>query len=163
MIYIYTVLFSTSRLFSFLGFKWFGFGALTAISLCLPRFRIAEMTSLHANQALKCFCIAIAVSIFLNCCHGFKPRLLSTRQASGFCLSARTSLTSAGDKVVRSENHPEAIVFAGVKFGGPIAKSLRKLGITDPSPIQKASIAPLTTGLTCILHVSYYLHTAQLT
>jgi hypothetical protein len=48
------------------------------------------------------------------------------------------------------------IIFAGVKFGQPISNSLKVLGILEPSPIQKAAIVPLTTGLSCILHVSLF-------
>ena len=47
---------------------------------------------------------------------------------------------------------PDTILFSGVKFGAPISTSLKSLGITEPSPIQKASIAPITSGLSCILH-----------
>lgn len=46
----------------------------------------------------------------------------------------------------------DTILFSGVKFGTPISTSLKSLGITEPSPIQKASIAPITSGLSCILH-----------
>lgn len=46
----------------------------------------------------------------------------------------------------------DVVTFAGVKFGAPLSTSMRTLGITEPTPIQKASIAPLTAGLTCILH-----------
>lgn len=44
------------------------------------------------------------------------------------------------------------MIFSGVKFGQPLSTSLQSLGIFQPSPIQKASIAPITSGLSCILH-----------
>ena len=44
------------------------------------------------------------------------------------------------------------LVFAGVKFSDPIANSLRTMGITEPTPIQKNAIVAITTGLSCILH-----------
>ena len=46
----------------------------------------------------------------------------------------------------------DSIVFAGVRFRHPIATSLRNLNLTYPSPIQKSSLLPLVTGLSCILH-----------
>lgn len=56
-------------------------------------------------------------------------------------------INSPGIETITSQ-----IVFGGVKFGAPLSISLGALGITEPSPIQKASIAPLTSGLSCILH-----------
>jgi superfamily II DNA/RNA helicase len=56
-------------------------------------------------------------------------------------------INSPGIETITSQ-----IVFGGVKFGAPLSTSLGVLGITEPSPIQKASIAPLTSGLSCILH-----------
>jgi superfamily II DNA/RNA helicase len=53
---------------------------------------------------------------------------------------------------VKGSGSPDTILFSGVKFGAPISTSLKSLGITEPSPIQKASIAPITSGLSCILH-----------
>lgn len=46
----------------------------------------------------------------------------------------------------------ESVIFGGVKFGGPIANALVLKGITAPSAIQQAAIAPIMTGLNCIVH-----------
>ena len=46
--------------------------------------------------------------------------------------------------------HP--FTFSGVKFPLPISASLAALGLTTPTPIQKAAIGPLTSGLSAILH-----------
>lgn len=51
-----------------------------------------------------------------------------------------------------SSSDEDAIIFGGVKFRPPISTTLRSLNLTDPSPIQKASLVTLTTGLSCILH-----------
>ena len=54
--------------------------------------------------------------------------------------------------IPETQHSSDQITFSGVKFGSPISTSLRSLGIIEPSPIQKASIAPITSGLSCILH-----------
>lgn len=46
----------------------------------------------------------------------------------------------------------KSIIFAGVKFKAPISASLQAMGLTNPTPIQRAAIAPLTSGLSAILH-----------
>jgi superfamily II DNA/RNA helicase len=43
-------------------------------------------------------------------------------------------------------------IFAGIKMPLVIAESLQKLNIQHPTPIQTAAVAPLTSGLSCILH-----------
>ena len=65
-----------------------------------------------------------------------------------FDLAAVAKASTISD--IRSDS--DQIIFSGVKFGSPISSSLRSLGIIEPSPIQKASIAPITSGLSCILH-----------
>lgn len=61
--------------------------------------------------------------------------------------------TSLRSKVNLEANEREdSVVFAGVKFRHPISTSLRNLNISVPSPIQKASLLPLVTGLSCIIH-----------
>ena len=49
-------------------------------------------------------------------------------------------------------NENKIITFAGVKFKHPISNSLEAMGVIEPTPIQQAAIAPLTSGLTAILH-----------
>ena len=44
------------------------------------------------------------------------------------------------------------LVFAGIRLRPPLSSSLRRLGISQPTPIQAAAIAPLTAGASCILH-----------
>eukprot|EP01035_Chromulina_nebulosa_P016849 gene16849-22334_t len=44
------------------------------------------------------------------------------------------------------------ITFAGVKFHSPIANSMRKLNLINPSSIQSIAIAPVMSGLSCIIH-----------
>jgi len=52
-----------------------------------------------------------------------------------------------------TERHAlESVTFAGVKFYDPISSNLKKLGIIDPTPIQKAAIGPLTSGVSAIIH-----------
>ena len=51
-----------------------------------------------------------------------------------------------------SINENKIITFAGVKFKHPISNSLEAMGVIEPTPIQQAAIAPLTSGLTAILH-----------
>lgn len=46
----------------------------------------------------------------------------------------------------------KTIIFAGVKFKQPISGSLQAMKMTTPTPIQQAAIAPLTSGLSAILH-----------
>ena len=46
----------------------------------------------------------------------------------------------------------DGLVFGGVKFPHPLSSSLAALGISEPSPIQKASLVALNSGLSCILH-----------
>ena len=60
--------------------------------------------------------------------------------------------TSIRAKAAESSDSSNTLVFSGVKFHEPISSSLRSLGISEPSPIQKASIAQITSGLSCILH-----------
>lgn len=55
---------------------------------------------------------------------------------------------------IASSSRSDSVVFGGVKFGHPLSTSLQRLGIRDPSPIQKASVAPLTSGLSCVLHAA---------
>ena len=43
-------------------------------------------------------------------------------------------------------------IFAGVKFTPPLSTCLDKLSLHNPTPIQTAAIAPLTSGLSAILH-----------
>lgn len=45
-----------------------------------------------------------------------------------------------------------SMVFGDIQVRDPIAESLRKLGITSPSPIQKASLVPLNSGVSGVLH-----------
>ena len=49
-------------------------------------------------------------------------------------------------------NHEAAKIFAGVKFTPPLSTYLDTLGLHNPTPIQAAAIAPLTSGITAILH-----------
>lgn len=49
-------------------------------------------------------------------------------------------------------NIVNSISFAGVKFYDPIASSLQRLGISQATDIQQASIGPLLTGLSAICH-----------
>jgi superfamily II DNA/RNA helicase len=80
--------------------------------------------------------------------------------ASGFASSfgvapkRQSGLTSTSirAKAAESPDLSNTLVFSGVKFHDPISSSLRSLGISEPSPIQKASIAQITSGLSCILH-----------
>lgn len=80
--------------------------------------------------------------------------------ASGFARSFGVSQkrqsgltsTSIRAKAAESSDSSNTLVFSGVKFHDPISSSLRSLGISEPSPIQKASIAQITSGLSCILH-----------
>jgi superfamily II DNA/RNA helicase len=80
--------------------------------------------------------------------------------ASGFASSFGVSpkrqsgltSTSIRAKAAESSDSSNTLVFSGVKFHDPISSSLRSLGISEPSPIQKASIAQITSGLSCILH-----------
>jgi superfamily II DNA/RNA helicase len=48
--------------------------------------------------------------------------------------------------------HDKGFIFAGVKFKPPLSTSLQAMGLTNPTPIQRAAIAPLTSGLSAILH-----------
>ena len=46
----------------------------------------------------------------------------------------------------------QPFTFSGVKFPLPISASMAALGVTTPTPIQKAAIGPLTSGLSAVLH-----------
>ena len=78
------------------------------------------------------------------------PNLLEIRNRGTFQFRGRNTIFSTSKAL--SINDHNSIVFAGVRFRHPIAKSLRDLNLTDPSPIQKSSLLPLVTGLSCILH-----------
>ena len=71
-----------------------------------------------------------------------------TRYRAFLHIKRRKSIYSTSTAI---DDH-DPIIFAGVRFRHPIATSLRKLNLTDPSPIQKSSLLPLVTGLSCILH-----------
>ena len=90
------------------------------------------------------------VLIFLSCL------LCVSGFVSCFSFSAKRqsglTCTSIQAKAVESTDTSKTLVFSGVKFDEPISSSLRSLGISEPSPIQKASIAQITSGLSCILH-----------
>ena len=47
---------------------------------------------------------------------------------------------------------PGDLVFAGIRLRPPLSSSLSRLGISQPTPIQAAAVAPLTAGASCILH-----------
>ena len=49
-------------------------------------------------------------------------------------------------------NLKDSVSFGGIKIGFPISKNLQSMNITIPTPIQKAAIAPLTAGISAILH-----------
>ena len=53
-----------------------------------------------------------------------------------------------------AQTQEETVVFAGVKFRHPVTKAFKNLDIQNPSPIQQAGIAPLTAGMSCILHAA---------
>jgi superfamily II DNA/RNA helicase len=92
------------------------------------------------------FILQLLVTIFAVA--AFKGKSWSSFSNSQLSLKATSSkINSPGIEATTSQ-----IVFGGVKFGAPLSTSLGALGITEPSPIQKASIAPLTSGLSCILH-----------
>ena len=44
------------------------------------------------------------------------------------------------------------MLFSGVRFWPPVSSALKELQIQTPTPIQSAAIAPLTAGVSCILH-----------
>ena len=87
----------------------------------------------------------IAMMLIVKSCNCFSRIGSAHRQFSLTVISKVSSIPETG-----TDSAP--IVFSGVKFGAPISTSLLSLGITQPSPIQKASIAPITSGLSCILH-----------
>jgi superfamily II DNA/RNA helicase len=92
------------------------------------------------------FLLQLFITIFAVA--AFKSKSWSSFSNSQLSLKATSSkINSPGIETITSQ-----IVFGGVKFGAPLSTSLGALGITEPSPIQKASIAPLTSGLSCILH-----------
>jgi len=47
---------------------------------------------------------------------------------------------------------PNPMKFCGVSIPSPMSNSLETMNIVEPTPIQKAAIGPLTTGLSAILH-----------
>eukprot|EP01039_Chlorochromonas_danica_P002296 gene2296-2515_t len=46
------------------------------------------------------------------------------------------------------------MVFAGVKIPAPLAASMQKLNLLQPSPIQQSSILPLSSGSSTLLHAA---------
>lgn len=46
------------------------------------------------------------------------------------------------------------MVFAGVKIPAPLAASMQKLNLLQPSPIQQSSILPLSSGASTLLHAA---------
>ena len=91
--------------------------------------------------------IVVALLSCLICVSGYVGCFsFSAKRSSGLsCISIRA-------KAAESADASKTLVFSGVKFDEPISSSLRSLGISEPSPIQKASIAQITSGLSCILH-----------
>ena len=81
--------------------------------------------------------------------------VLLTFLATSDALARGTRTRSRDSGILARHGAPgdaNTIVFGGVKLHPPLSTSLRRLGITEPSPIQRAAISPLCTGLTCILH-----------
>jgi superfamily II DNA/RNA helicase len=48
----------------------------------------------------------------------------------------------------------DSVVFAGLKFGYPVAQALKALRIEQPTAIQKSSLAPIATGMSCLIHAA---------
>lgn len=87
---------------------------------------------------------------FLICWVGLLTVVESYRITSAFRTKIRLNHLYAAPPT--ASDVIETIVFSGVKFSYPISASLKSLGIAEASPIQKVSIAPITSGLSCILH-----------
>ena len=68
----------------------------------------------------------------------------TTRQKFHFAIEMAHSPNSRSDK--------NLITFGGIKFSHPISTSLQQMNIVAPSPIQEVVLAPLTAGLSAIIH-----------
>ena len=87
---------------------------------------------------------------FLICWVGLLSVAESYKITSAYRTKTRLNHLCAAQTV--ASDTKDTILFSGVKFSYPISASLRSLGIAEASPIQKVSIAPITSGLSCILH-----------
>ena len=70
-------------------------------------------------------------------------------QALRLCSPLRLAMMSTSSN---SNSDAAVKLFAGVKFTPPISTCLDTLGLHVPTPIQAAAVAPLTSGLSAILH-----------
>ena len=85
------------------------------------------------------------IAIFVMC-FGYKQSSCKTsRRKFDF-----TRLVQAHVSQTQSESN--VINFAGIKFSHPISTSLKQMNIIAPSPIQQVVLAPLTAGLSAIIH-----------
>ena len=83
---------------------------------------------------------------FFVACFGYKQSSCkSSRQKFDF-----TRLLLAHSSHTQSESN--TINFGGIKFSHPISTSLNQMNIIAPSPIQQVVLAPLTAGLSAIIH-----------
>ncbi|KAJ1422449.1 P-loop containing nucleoside triphosphate hydrolase protein [Ochromonadaceae sp. CCMP2298] len=68
-----------------------------------------------------------------------------------FSLNGRAVQSSATSSDTQEK---DSVVFAGLKFGYPVAQALKALRIEQPTPIQKSSLAPIATGMSCLIHAA---------
>ncbi|RYG93986.1 DEAD/DEAH box helicase, partial [archaeon] len=73
------------------------------------------------------------------------------REVGNLVLFDQVAMKRGVDKVVLPAPQME---FAGIKLSPPLSTSLKQLGITKPSPIQQASIASLSSGVSALLHAA---------
>ena len=97
----------------------------------------------------KLLSIAIFLAAIVKCSSLIRTTIRPLTSTS-ITLAAKAQITSK----ITTTGTPgtDITLFSGVKFGPPLSTSMQKLGILEPTPIQKTSIAPLTAGLSCILH-----------
>lgn len=69
-----------------------------------------------------------------------------------YCLCFHLNFPSAYRRIQVKHASEQSDVFGGVTLPSPIAESLRSLEITNPSPIQQASLGTLDSGASSILH-----------
>lgn len=100
-----------------------------------------------------CLCLWLCWCSSLHAFHSMS-RPLTTSKLSHIVTYSTIKKRSDSLELAVSEEE-EDVVFAGVKFPPPMATSLRRLRIQNtPSPIQQAAIAPVSSGMSFILHAA---------
>ena len=120
--------------------------------------------ALHGTDAMSFLLLLVLVlmaSVHVSSFSLKNPKILSQSHlyspiASLQAEVARNGEVVASDKEIRTTMTGNAdarsIVFGGIRFFDPIARSLESMRINTPTAIQSKALVPLVNGISCILH-----------